>query len=152
MLATEGEWCHEDLPVDLPHWVMPLARAAGLRWQRLTFSHLVLRRDRRRLFDRVRDVAPVSSLADKRVHLRVVSELIRTKGKAEIFACTSGGERVRMRRLDRDAVAEGEGARATAAWASLARGDVVSVTGAAPVDERGRVAAAAEVDVWPTGK
>lgn len=57
MLATEGEWCHEDLPVDLPPWVVPLARAAGLRWQRLTFSYLVLRRDGRRLADQAASLA-----------------------------------------------------------------------------------------------
>jgi ribosomal protein RSM22 (predicted rRNA methylase) len=151
VLATAGDWCHEDLEVDLPAWVVPLARAAGLRWQRLTFSHLVLRRDGRRLFDEIerRDGAP-------RVHLRVISELMRTKGKAEVFACTSDGARVRMRRLDRDAAAgSGAGAEATAAWGSLRRGDVVSLgTDAAtstepPVDERGRVSATARVDVWP---
>ena len=147
MLATEGEWCHEDLPIDLPAWVVPLARAAGLRWQRLTFAYLVLRRDGQRLIDR----AP-SAGEGSRVHLRVVSELLRTKGKAEIFACTAEGARVRMRRLDRDAATTGPGASATAAWASVGRGDVVTIRGASPIDERGRVNAAAEIDVWPTGK
>ena len=154
MLATEGEWCHEDLPLDLPAWVVPLARAAGLRWQRVTFAYLVLRRDARRLFDDAA-TAPVP-----RVHLRVVSELMRTKGKAEIFACTAEGARVRMRRLDRDAAEEGHGAKATAAWGSLGRGDVVTIRAAGgadeggdpPVDDRGRIAAAAEIDVWPAGK
>jgi hypothetical protein len=153
MLATEGEWCHEDLPVDLPPWLVPLARAAGLRWQGLTFAYLVLRRDGRRLFDE----APARG--DSRVHLRVVSELMRTKGKAEIFACTSEGVRARMRRLDRDAAQEGPGAKATAAWGSLGRGDVVTIrtpdaspTAPPPVDERGRIDASAEIDVWPTGK
>ena len=28
-LATKGDWCHEDLPLDLPEWLVPLARAAG---------------------------------------------------------------------------------------------------------------------------
>ena len=154
MLATEGEWCHEDLPVDLPSWVAPLARAAGLRWQRITFSYLVLRRDGRRLFDAASVPAAVGSAdpSAARVHLRVVSELMRSKGKAEIFACTAEGARVRMRRLDRDAVADGQGAKATTAWESLGRGDVVTVAGTAPVDERGRVASLAEVDVWSTGR
>ena len=154
MLATEGEWCHEDLPVDLPPWVVPLARAAGLRWQRLTFAYLVLRRDTQRLVDRA--PAPAAAVGagggGVRVHLRVVSELMRSKGKTEIFACTADGARVRMRRLDRDASSTGPGAGATAAWSSLGRGDVVTVAGAAPIDERGRIDAAAEVDVWPTGK
>ncbi|HSO35339.1 MAG TPA: small ribosomal subunit Rsm22 family protein [Labilithrix sp.] len=150
MLTTEGEWCHEDLPVDLPPWVVPLARAAGLRWQRLTFSHLVLRRDGRRLVDQAASrPAPEGA---KRLHLRVVSELLRTKGKAEIFACTAEGARVRMRRLDRDATAAGPGAAATAAWGALGRGDVVTLQGTATIDDRGRVDATAEIDVWPTGK
>lgn len=158
VLATEGDWCHEDLPVDLPAWVVPLARAAGLRWQGLTFSHLVLRRDARRL------VAELDHEGDTpRVHLRVISELMRTKGKAELFACASAGERLRLRRLDRDAVESGPGAAATETWAKLGRGDVVTVrseTGAAtsaaappaPIDERGRLSATAQIDVWPIRK
>lgn len=154
VLATPADWCHEDLPVDLPAWVAPLARAAGLRWQGLTFSHLVLRRDARRLVDELR-----ADGAAPRRHLRVISGLIRTKGKAEIFACTSNGERVRMRRLDRDATRTGDGAAASAAWSELGRGDVVSIyddssgaSAAAPVDERGRVSATAQIDVWPISK
>src|SRR5688500_10882299 len=41
-LVKEEDWCHEDVAVDLPKWLVPLARAAGLRFQGLTFSHLVL--------------------------------------------------------------------------------------------------------------
>jgi ribosomal protein RSM22 (predicted rRNA methylase) len=154
VLATPGDWCHEDLAVDLPKWVAPLARAAGLRFQGLTFSHLVLRRDGRRLLDELDPLA-----AAPHVHLRVISELIRTKGKAEVFACTSEGARVRMRRLDRDAERSGEGSAATEAWAALGRGDVVTVrprpddaASGSPVDERGRVSATAQIDVWPIRK
>jgi ribosomal protein RSM22 (predicted rRNA methylase) len=155
VLATEGDWCHEDLAVDLPGWVVPLARAAGLRWQGLTFSHLVVRKDDRRLVGELDHAA-----GPARVHLRVISELMRTKGKAEVFACTSEGARVRMRRLDRDAAESGAGVAATEAWASLGRGDVVTVRApaaeqdpnASPVDERGRVSSAAQIDVWPIRK
>jgi hypothetical protein len=152
VLAAEGDWCHEDLPVDLPPWVVPLARAAGLRWQGLTFSYLVLRRDDRRLVSELEHGGEAGT-----VHLRVISELLRTKGKAEVFACTAAGERLRMRRLDRDATDEGPGAAATRAWSHLGRGDVVTVRGdapadAPPVDERGRVSGAANVDVWPIRK
>jgi ribosomal protein RSM22 (predicted rRNA methylase) len=153
VLAAENDWCHEDLPVDLPPWVVPLARAAGLRWQGLTFSYLVLRRDERRLVAELDHAG-----ARPRLHLRVISELMRTKGKAEIFACTAEGERLRMRRLDRDATDEGPGAAATAAWSRIGRGDVVTIRGneegpaAVPVDERGRVSGVAHVDVWPIRK
>ena len=158
VLLTEGDWCHEDLRVDLPAWVVPLARAAGLRWQGLTFTHLVLRRDEQRLVGQLDHAA-----GPPRVHLRVISELMRTKGKAEVFACTSDGARLRLRRLDRDAVEEGPGAEATAAWAAVGRGDVVTLRSgegegeehseaAPPIDERGRIAKTAQIDVWPIRK
>ncbi|MEA2751603.1 MAG: hypothetical protein QOI41_5746 [Myxococcales bacterium] len=148
VLLTEGDWCHEDLRVDLPPWVVPLARAAGLRWQGLTFTHLVLRRDEQRLVGKLdHEEGP------PRVHLRVISELMRTKGKAEVFACTSDGERLRLRRLDRDAALDGPGAEATAAWAGVGRGDVVTLRDAtAPIDERGRITKTAQIDVWPIRK
>ncbi len=157
VLETLSDWCHEDLAVDLPSWLAPLARAAGLRWQGLTFSHLVIRRDAQRLRDRIGDKNDAT-----RVHLRVISDVIKTKGKAEIFACTSGGARVRMRRLDRDAVRVGDESvafAASAAWGGLGRGDLVTVRGEggdtngvaqeAVVDERGRVSKQAYIDVWP---
>lgn len=151
-LAAEGDWCHDDLRVDLPAWLVPLARASGLRFQGLTFSYLV-----------VRPTPETTSLAamlperdPSRVHLRVVSNVIRSKGKTEIFACTEGGERLRLRRLDRDA----EGA--SAAWDELSRGDVVALSSEPgkesfdpdgtfdpPFDERGRTSKHLRVDVWP---
>jgi ribosomal protein RSM22 (predicted rRNA methylase) len=167
VLLTEGDWCHEDLPVDLPTWLVPLARAAGLRFQRLTFTYLVLRRDGQRL---VAQLDHARAGATPQVHLRVISELMRSKGKAEVFGCTSDGARLRLRRLDRDAVDEGPGAAASAAWAAVGRGDVLTVHAgsgddadgakdaaaaaekAAPIDERGRIAKTAQIDVWPSRK
>lgn len=151
MLATAGEWCHEDLDVDLPPWLVPLARASGLRYQRLTFSYLVLRKDGRTL-GQISTPGGTPS-AGHRARFRVVSELMRSKGKTEIFACTSEGERLRLRRLDRDAVASPGAAKdGTLTWDALGRGDVVTLLGADAIDERGRVAKTAEVDVWPVGK
>lgn len=135
LTAGETEWCHDDLAVDLPSWLVPLARAAGLRFQGLTFAHLVLRRDRETLRE-------ASAASDARLHLRVVSDLLVTKGKAEIFGCTSTGERVRLRRLDRDAPKRGEGEDT---WKTLRRGDVVTVD---LPDEGTRVPRTAAVDVW----
>lgn len=164
VLATEGDWCHEDLPIDLPPWLVPLARAATLRFQRVTFSHLVLRRDRLRLADpQLRAQSGPHAPGRPRLQLRVISELMRTKGKAEVFACTEHGERLRLRRLDRDAAGSGPHADATAAWDGVRRGDVVTLTSdagdggvgaetAGPIDERGRIHAAAEIDVWRAGK
>ncbi|HEY8078387.1 MAG TPA: small ribosomal subunit Rsm22 family protein, partial [Labilithrix sp.] len=131
VLAGEGDWCHDDLPVDLPAWLVPLARAAGLRWQGLTFAYVVLRRDGRTLAGELRPAAP------NRLRLRVVSDRLETKGKTELFACTEAGERPRLRRLDRD-VGDDEPA--------IARGDVVTIDG--PIDERGRIGRDVAIDVW----
>ena len=81
-LARETDWCHEDLAVDLPAWLVPVARAAGLRHEGLTFSYLVLRRagEGDLLAERL-----ASSPGSAR--LRVVSDIIRTKGKRESFFC-----------------------------------------------------------------
>jgi ribosomal protein RSM22 (predicted rRNA methylase) len=137
MLPIETEWCHEDLAVDLPPWVAPLARAAGLRWQGLTFSYLVLRKDGVTLAPR----------ASEGVRFRVVSDLLRSKGKAELFICDEDGARRRIRRLDRDAVGE----KGTP-FLELGRGDTVTLGSATtesgpPIDERGRVLAGAHVAI-----
>jgi SAM-dependent methyltransferase len=122
-LARESDWCHEDLPVDLPPWLAPVARAAGLRREGLTFSYLVLRKDGVRLADA--PPAPPGA-----VRLRVVSDRIRSKGKRDAFLCgeiasDGGGDpvaaRVRATRLDRDACDRNAG------WAELMRGDVLVV-------------------------
>jgi SAM-dependent methyltransferase len=127
VLAHESDWCHEDLPVDLPRWLVPVARAAGLRREGLTFSYLVVRKDGVRL---------AQSIPAAAVRLRVVSELIRTKGKREAFVCgelAADGEgrsvaaRVRATRLDRSASAF------NAPWAELRRGDVIGVDPALPL-------------------
>ena len=129
-LARESDWCHEDLEVDLPPWLVPVARAAGLRREGLTFSYLVLRKDGRRLGDAVGAAAGVS-------RLRVVSAAIPSKGKREAFLCGELGDpsgapaaaRVKTARLNRDAT------HANAPWDRIARGDVVL---ASPAIERDR--------------
>lgn len=118
VLRESEAWCHEDLDVDLPHWLVPVARAAGLRWQGLTFSYLVLRRDGRR------QAGPGGPSAAR---LRVVSSPIVTKGKRELFLCGSlagaaGVSRTKVMRLDRHR------AEANAAWDEAARGDVLELT------------------------
>ncbi len=108
LLADRDAWCHEDLSIDLPKRTASLARAAGLRWQGLTFSYLVLRKDGVTLRGAVREPA-----------YRVVSSPIVTKGKRELFLC-GYGERLRLTRLDRDG-AKGD------AWESARRGDVLTL-------------------------
>jgi ribosomal protein RSM22 (predicted rRNA methylase) len=111
MLRNEDDWCHEDLAVDLPSWLVPVARAAGLRWQGLTFSYLVLGRG-------VRTESAGSSV-------RVVSAPRITKGKRELFLCgdldaTGRATCVKGMRLDRHRSAS------NADWDEAARGDVLS--------------------------
>ena len=83
-LAVEGDWCHEDLDVDVPPWLVPVARAAGLRWEGLTFSYLVLRRDSRTL---------ARAVSEGLSTVRVVSGMLRTKGKRELYLCGQLGDR-----------------------------------------------------------
>jgi hypothetical protein len=127
-LERETDWCHEDVPVDLPAWLVPVARAAGLRREGLTFSYLVLRKDG------VRPGCAVP-LAPSATRLRVVSGAIASKGKIEAFLCgelESAGRRVvgraRTMRLDRDA------SPANAAWDRLGRGDVLTIDPAPELD------------------
>ncbi len=134
-LATSDDWCHEDLPVDLPEWLAPLARGAGLRWQGLTFSYVVLRRDGATLRD---------ALGERPRPLRVTSRPLRSKGKSELFLCgelEQDGEaawgRPRVARLDRHRV-RGD------AWEEAARGDLLGIEpplapGAARVEQGARI-------------
>jgi len=137
-LTRDSDWCHENVPIDLPAWLVPVARAAGLRREGLTYSYLVLRRDGVRLVD---------ALSDASSHrLRVVSDRIVSKGKCEAFLCgdfrgpdgTYLPARGRVMRLDRAACA------ANLAWDTVARGDVVSVD--PPLDlDRARVGPSSSV-------
>ena len=117
MLADPRDWCHDDLPdVALPPWLVPVARAAGLRWEGLTFAYLTLRRDGRTL---AATVAAVGRRA-----LRVLSAPIATKGKTELIACGDvphDTAAVRLMELAR------ESKRADLSLASLARGEVITV-------------------------
>lgn len=135
MLPIETEWCHEDLPIDLPSWVVPLARAAGLRWQGLTFSYLVLRKD---------GMTPGLRLSPDagKVRFRTVSDLLGSKGKVELVICGEDGQRRRLRRLDRDAALD-----VGVPFSELRRGDIVTLTCGegtellrSPIEPSGRVA------------
>ena len=143
-LARESDWCHEDLAVDLPAWLAPIALAAGLRREGLTFSYLVLHRGSRRLADCVPEGAGVMG----GVRLRVVSDTMTSKGKREAFVCgelPGGGmgpvaARARLVRLNRDATPGNQ------AWETIKRGDLVVVTPAPPL-ERPRVDASTSVSI-----
>jgi SAM-dependent methyltransferase len=109
LLVRERDWCHEDHDVNLPAWLVPLAQSAGLRYEGLTFSFLILRSDGANVRSYVS--------SDPQSSQRLVSGLRRTKGKIEAVLCPHGP----TLRLDRDAT---EGNHA---FGELARGSVVDV-------------------------
>ena len=107
MLARDGDWCHERLDVPLPAWLAPIARAARLRSEGSTFSHLVLTADN----------AGSGGL-------RVVSEPLPSKGRHDLWLCgefPDGPGRKKVGRLDRHA------SPANALFPSLSRGDAVTL-------------------------
>lgn len=112
LLRRPGDWCHEDLPVDLPDWLQPVARAAGLRWQGLTFAYLVVRRDGRTLAGHLGGATA-----------RVVDRPRPSRGKHELTLCGTRLDGTVVRRLDRHA------SPANAAWPTLARGEVLDDPG-----------------------
>lgn len=108
MLRRDGDWCHEHRAVDLPAPLAAIARAAGLRWEGLTFAYLVLRRDDAALPGR----------------FRVVSEPLPSKGRVDWFLCgafADAPDRRKVGRLDRHAT------DTNAAADSLVRGALVDV-------------------------
>ena len=110
MLETERDWCHEDEPFALPPKLAAVARDASLRFERLTYAYLTLRKDGRTLRDFVGEDAR-----------RVVSMPLVSKGKRELLVCDDAG-RTLLRRLDREA------SDANANFGDSYRGDVLQVS------------------------
>jgi ribosomal protein RSM22 (predicted rRNA methylase) len=108
MLVRERDWCHESLDYALPEPLAEVARAAGLRFEGLSYAALVLTRQPR--------------FADLRPRQRIVSDPLPSKGKLELFGCSQEGYQ-RLVRLDR------ERSRENAAFDELRRGDVVELAG-----------------------
>lgn len=139
MLAGPKDWCHEDVDATLPDALGRVAREAGLRFERLTYAYLTLRR----AGDGAVNVADLLSNGGPQATepYRVVSQVLASKGKREWFACGAAG-RVRVTRLDRHASAVNAG------FSSAQRGDVVRlpVLAAGPHDVR--IAADTELTGW----
>ncbi len=132
MLARERDWCHEDRPYALPASLVPIARAAGLRYERSTFSYLSLRRDGRTL----REALP----SDAGELYRVVGRPKPSKGKLEVIGCGRPGGQV-LARLDRHRSAANE------AFERAQRGDVLALEPGPGPGERVRVAGATRARV-----
>jgi len=118
MLTTERDWCHEDLPLSLPLPLIDVARTAGLRFEGLSYAYLTLRNER----------GALHGAGARGVALRVVSDMLVSKGKRELFGCGVPG-RVRLVRLDRAR------SDANAVLEDAGRGDVLDVEPLA-LDER----------------
>lgn len=139
LLGRETDWCHEDLAVDLPQWLVPVAKRAGLRWEGLTFSYLALAPAR-----------PTARSLREAIHAgtggaieRAVSGALVSKGKRELVVCGDtlrpavgdddllGPHGARIGRLDREA------SPLNVALANAGRGDVLELC--APLDDKLRV-------------
>jgi SAM-dependent methyltransferase len=135
LLGREADWCHEDLPIDLPPRLIPIAKAAGLRWEGLTFSYLALGARGPTLGDALHAALPAAKL------VRGVSGALVSKGKRELVVCGDplreqadeayGPHGARVGRLDR------EESRENAPFAEAGRGDLLALH--APLDDKGRV-------------
>jgi ribosomal protein RSM22 (predicted rRNA methylase) len=111
LLVDEGDWCHEDRAVALPAALIPIARAAGLHYEGLSFSFLCASRA---------PVLPRPNLG------RVVAPPREAKGKRGLTLCASGddpreGAALAFERLDRH---RGE---ARDAWLAAERGSVLAL-------------------------
>jgi SAM-dependent methyltransferase len=95
MLPNERDWCHAELPLELPEPLAALAAAAGLRDEKLTYAALVLTNEPGNELER----------GGRAGALRLVSALMPSKGKVEAIGCTPEGTLVRLMRLDRHASA-----------------------------------------------
>jgi SAM-dependent methyltransferase len=144
LLGRDGDWCHEDLAVDLPTRLQPVAKAAGLRWQGLTFSYLVVGPGGASAASAASSAATLEAQLRSRGAGRIeraVSEPLVSKGKRELVLCgdplredadpTYGPHGLKVGRLDREASDTNE------PFADAARGDVIALHD--PLDEKGRV-------------
>lgn len=112
LLERERDWCHEQLPLELPAEPAAIARAAGLRTEALTFSYLTLHRSQRSL----------AELGAGAKLVRAVSSALRSKGKLEILVCGDGPTQ-RLRLLERHTSAENR------ALAEAGRGSIAQLPG-----------------------
>lgn len=119
LLTRESDWCHQEQPAALPAPLVPVARAAGLRYERLTFSYLTLRRQPGALLE--------GDLRMRHPLYRIVSAPLRSKGKLEFVGCGAQGK-VRFTRLDRHA------STANAALDAAVRGTLLEVPGEPTAD------------------
>jgi SAM-dependent methyltransferase len=142
LLVRETDWCHDDMPLDLPAWLLPVARAAGLRYQGLTYSSLILGQSG----------PPLRALIGEphRRVVRMVSSPIVTKGKTEAIVCgdplrgavdaTNDSHGLRIGVLDRQRNESNE------ALVSAYRGSLLAIEG--ELDPKNRLADGAQATLF----
>ena len=133
LLVDENDWCHEDRAISLPSALIPIARAAGLHFEGLTFSYLLVTR------------AP---LTPGRELGRVVAPTREAKGKRALTICfalpdDNEGTVGLYERLDRHRGASHD------AWQAASRGSVLAMT---PWPEPGRLDADVVVELLEVGE
>jgi SAM-dependent methyltransferase len=110
MLASERDWCHQELPYALPPALADVAKAVSLRWEGLRYASLVLTR---------------RALTRDAGSWRVVSDRLDSKGKLELYGCGHGAY-TRFSQLSRKA------SPVNAAFREAQRGDILRIEGDAP--------------------
>jgi ribosomal protein RSM22 (predicted rRNA methylase) len=108
MLLAERDWCHETLDYALPKPLAEVARAAGLRYEGLSYAALVLAQKPRVLG------ANIDML------YRIVSDPLPSKGKLTLYGCGEHGHQS-LTCLTRDESADNQ------AFTSARRGHILRV-------------------------
>lgn len=112
LLRDPSDWCHDDRDWQMPEALVPVARAAGLRWQGLTFARLVL----------------AEPGAPRPGGFRVVAPPKDTRGRSQRLLCGAwpgpDGPVPDAREVDRLDRAASE---ANADWEAVERGDRVEL-------------------------
>jgi SAM-dependent methyltransferase len=134
-LARPGDWCHAERPMDPPPLVAAIAERAGLRREAVKATTLVL----------APPGEPWPEPPPGRV-FRIVSEPLPSKGRLRYMGCGPEG-RMGL------ALQEKHRSGANRAFATLARGDVVELSGAEPSGDGLRLGEASSVRVVvPAGR
>ncbi len=97
MLGSDRHWCHGEKPWRMPQGLGELARGAGLRDQKVTYSYLTLRGEEGHLGDAV---------GGEKDLFRVVGSRLRHKGRSEWRVCGDGCSR--LDEVAADGVLDGE--------------------------------------------
>lgn len=128
-LDSSKDWCHEADEWEAPRLVMELDRLTGFNKSRLNYSYLVLRKDGLSLADMLSNTLDDTFKENKGEIFKVVSDLMKEKGKLKLFVCGKEG-RVLIERLDRDR------SESNILFDNLRRGEIVKF---APLYKKGEL-------------